>query len=118
MAYALSTLAGIIRDSDLEARLAALEAAAAEAKKMSISTRIKALERVLSPTTPDLLMAVFMAGQTPTGWTGAGHSLDRLPGESDSDFKGRALKDCGNCTQGRLIVARHWLKFYQDEVKR
>lgn len=59
---------------------------------MSISTRIKALERVLSPTTPDLLMAVFMAGQTPTGWTGAGHSLDRLPGESDSDFKGRALK--------------------------
>lgn len=33
VAYALSTLAGIIRDSDLEARLAALEAAAAEAKR-------------------------------------------------------------------------------------
>lgn len=58
---------------------------------MSIERRVKALEQVLSPTTPDLLMAVFMVGETPTGWTGAGHTLDRLPGETDSDFKDRAL---------------------------
>ena len=60
---------------------------------MNLEKRIENLERLLDPTAPDLLQAVFMAGQTPTGWTGAGHTIDRLPGESDGDFKGRALKE-------------------------
>jgi hypothetical protein len=67
---------------------------------MSIETRVKALEQALSPTTPDLLVAVFMVGQTSNGWTGAGHTIDRMPGESDGDFRDRALKELGKIFPG------------------
>lgn len=59
---------------------------------MNIEPRIKALEQILTPGAPELLVAVFVCGQTPTGWTGAGHTIESLPDESEPDFRARALK--------------------------
>jgi hypothetical protein len=59
---------------------------------MNLETRIKTLEQILTPGAPELLVAVFMCGRTPTGWGGAGHILESLPGESETDFRDRALK--------------------------
>jgi hypothetical protein len=73
---------------------------------MNIAKRIEALERHLHPDAPDLLVAVFMVGETPTGWTGAGHTIDRLPGETDADFKGRALGELGKIFPGPIEYCR------------
>jgi len=73
---------------------------------MTLEKRIKALEQILDPEAPDLLQAVFMVGQTPNGWTGAGHSLDRLPGESDKDFRDRALKELWKIFPGPVECCR------------
>lgn len=59
---------------------------------MTLETRIKALEQILTPGAPDLLVAVFMCGQTADGWSGSGHTIESLPGESETDFRDRALK--------------------------
>jgi hypothetical protein len=73
---------------------------------MTIERRIKALEQILDPEAPGLLQAVFMVGQTETGWAGAGHSLGRLPGETDADFKGRALRELGKIFPGPVEYCR------------
>jgi hypothetical protein len=73
---------------------------------MTIERRIKALEQILYPEAPGLLQAVFMVGQTETGWSGAGHTIDRLPGESDSDFRDRALKELSTIFPGPVEYCR------------
>jgi hypothetical protein len=73
---------------------------------MSIAKRIEALERHLNPQADDLLVAVLMGGQTPTGWSGSGHSLGRLPGESDADFRDRALKELSTIFPGPVERCR------------
>jgi hypothetical protein len=73
---------------------------------MSIAKRIEALERHLNPQADDLLVAVLMGGQTPTGWSGAGHTIDRMPGESDGDFRDRALKELWEIFPGPVECCR------------
>jgi hypothetical protein len=73
---------------------------------MNMERRIKNLEQLLSPQADGLLLAVFMIGQTPTGWSGSGHSLGRLPGESDADFRDRALKELSTIFPGPVERCR------------